>query len=272
MGETNESSENQAIKAATFLGMAPFGVLVAEAILGVLIFGLSMMFIATVFLAFVGFILWYVGAWIAVVFSMLGVVLSVAAITTGPRLSGRPLGGVFLIVHAGILCAAGGWLIHVHSVGEKPSMATSNFGEPGSLEASFPAELSHQQLQKAFKNVSVGMTQEEIVLAVSVPGRLVEELYDWSVGDGSAGVSIEKGTVVGFWSSGGNSHWVEGLELNMLEGDARQTLGDAPVTICPIYQWGDPPFRVSFCEGKAFRVSQPNLDLDKVFDPQPPVD
>lgn len=120
-----------------------------------------------------------------------------------------------------------------------------------------------KRVYEGFKHVTTGLMRDEIDRAAGEPGRLISNAMVLRVGSGSMGVTIEKGKVTGFWSSGGDHHaFGKSIEMEMTESEARAALGDAPVATCPVYEWGqhEPPFRVSFHEGKAFNVSKPDLE------------
>jgi hypothetical protein len=110
---TNATGET----AFAVLGVMPLGILVIEAVIGGILFLVSVLFFATIFFAFVGFILLYVTLWIAVFLNAFGAAVSLLTLLAGRRfVTGKVFGISGLLIHAvllggGVYCLAG---IHSH--------------------------------------------------------------------------------------------------------------------------------------------------------------
>jgi hypothetical protein len=115
------SANSQAEFGFGMLGTMPLMILGIEAVIGVILLGLGMIFMVTIFLGFVALVLWYAGLWIAVVLSTLGASVSVVTLLAGRRyVTGKSLGAVGLLIHLLIVAAAGHYLFRIHNSGAIP--------------------------------------------------------------------------------------------------------------------------------------------------------
>jgi hypothetical protein len=98
------------------LGMMPLMVFGIEIVLGMILLAVGACFVVTLYLAFVGFVLWYLGLWIAIILSGLGAFLAAITLLGGNRyLTGKVLGTLGLLLHLLILAAACFALNRIHS-------------------------------------------------------------------------------------------------------------------------------------------------------------
>ncbi|MBI1374311.1 MAG: hypothetical protein GC159_16465 [Phycisphaera sp.] len=114
-GAADRTARRDANLAVALLGVTPLGLLLAEAIVGAIIFGIGMIFIVTILLSFVGFLLWYLGLWIAISMSMVGVGIALMTLFAGRRYTtGKLLGVTCLAIHVAVIIAAGVTLQRLH--------------------------------------------------------------------------------------------------------------------------------------------------------------
>jgi len=98
------------------LGTMPLAILAIEAVIGGILFLVSVLFFATIFFAFVGFILLYVTLWIAVFLNAFGAAVSLLTLLAGRRyMTGRVFGVSGLLIHAVLLGAGIYGLASIHS-------------------------------------------------------------------------------------------------------------------------------------------------------------
>lgn len=98
------------------LGTMPLAILAIEAVIGGILFLVSAMFFATIFFAFVGFILLYVALWIAILLNSFGAAVSLLTLLAGRRyMTGKVFGVSGLLIHAVLLGAGIYGLASIHS-------------------------------------------------------------------------------------------------------------------------------------------------------------
>src|SRR5688572_10159734 len=106
----------QAEAAFAMLGTMPLAILAIEAVIGLILILVSGFFFATIFFAFVGFILIYMALWIAVVFNGFGAAVSLVTLLAGRRyLTGKVFGISGLLIHMVLLGATIYGLAGIHS-------------------------------------------------------------------------------------------------------------------------------------------------------------
>jgi hypothetical protein len=111
-GQANAQAET----AFAMLGTMPLAILAIEAVIGFILILVSVLFFATIFFAFVGFILLYVALWIAVVCNGFGVAVSLLTLLAGRRyMTGKVFGISGLLIHLVLLGAGVYGLAGVHS-------------------------------------------------------------------------------------------------------------------------------------------------------------
>lgn len=106
----------QAEAAFAMLGTMPLVILAIEVVIGLILMLVSGMFFATIFFAFVGFVLVYVALWIAVLLNGSGVAVSLLTLLAGRRyVTGKVFGILGLLIHVVLLGAGVYSLTGIHS-------------------------------------------------------------------------------------------------------------------------------------------------------------
>lgn len=132
---TNATGET----AFAVLGVMPLGILVIEAVIGGILFLVSVLFFATIFFAFVGFILLYVTLWIGVFLNAFGTAVSLLTLLAGRRyVTGKVFGISGLLIHAVLLGAGVYGLAGIHSYVAKAQQGPMR--QPAVYYESMPAE------------------------------------------------------------------------------------------------------------------------------------
>lgn len=121
------------------LGVMPLGILAIEAVIGGILFLVSVLFFATIFFAFVGFILVYVTLWIGVFLNAFGAAVSLLTLLAGRRyMTGKLFGASGLLIHAALLGAGICGLAGIHSYVAKAQ--EGRMQQPAVYYESMPAD------------------------------------------------------------------------------------------------------------------------------------
>ena len=141
------------------LGTMPLAILAIEAVVGGILFLVSVLFFATIFFAFVGFVLLYVTLWIAVFLNAFGAAVSLLTLLAGRRyMTGKVFGASGLLIHAVLLGGGIYGLASIHSYLAKAQQG--QLRQPATYSQPFEAE-PRTELEDATRDERESLIGEE---------------------------------------------------------------------------------------------------------------